>query len=170
MNDRVNTPPRREQMTQRNGQPSIAWAKFFEQVFQATRNLNGQTLQAAKLSFIGRSTDGAVTASSNTNVATMLRNGVGRYDGTLTQPTVYGSNILSDCVGYVSLSLSSSSNTQAFQADFLVTGDSTFTVNIYELVQGSGVSIDRQLYDPDESGDQVTVTILSTLAEPRWPT
>lgn len=171
---RLPRPPLTQNMTQSNGRPNLAWAKWFEQVFRNSSEFAGVAFLAAKGAFTGRSTDGTATliGSNGLNIASVTRDGVGVYRVTLSQTTAYGEELLNDVTSIVSLNLSPSTTTDSFHSTYDVTDTDEVTISIFELAQdltASSRRIEMIPYDPDETGDIVEFTILSQLSDELVP-
>lgn len=160
----LSPPPITQPVTQDNGRLNLAWTKWLNEVQQKANAFAGQVFQAARVSFIGRSTNGAVTTSDEYNIESLERVSVGRYEGEITQQTAYGVNLLDNAVGAVSHILAPSADTQTFFAEFSVLTTTTFAVEVFEVTQGVSPDVDLVLYDPDEAGDVVTLAIHTTIS------
>lgn len=156
-------PPIRQKMIQTNGELNLAWSKWYQEQHQLSTRFSGELFVAARASFIGRATNGAATLSNAYNVASINRTSQGVYQGSLTQRTAYGHPLLTNAVGMIQHRIGPGTNSDAYACTFAIVDDVTFIVSVYEIIQGGGTSLDRQLYDPVTVGDTVAFVALTTL-------
>lgn len=159
-------PPIRQPLTSQNGTLNLAWVKWLNEVHNKANKFPGQLFQAARVSFIGRATNGAVAVYSGSeyNMTSLERVSTGVYEGVITQQTAYGANLLDNAVGVITHDVSDSGTTEIIRCKFSVVDSTTFRVTVYEVVQGAASSLDLVLYDPDETGDVIEVSIHSTIS------
>lgn len=160
MVDRVNPPPITQHLQQRSGTPSLAWSKWFDQVFRAANNFKGVAFQAASVTFEGQAGAGSVPIVRSYNTSSLSRSSTGVYVATVSQSTAYGITLLDDNITAMATVNSTSS---PYQIHVEPTTETTFTINIYLLQQGAGSVIDKVLADP--IGDEVTINVLSRLSD-----
>lgn len=166
--NRVPPPPITQPLIGRaGGRASLAWTKWFNEMAVKSNFLGGLVFLAAKVSFTGRATNGAATIldSDNYNISTMERVSAGVYEGVIAQQTAYGVNLFDDAMPVVTHNINPSATTEAFEVLFSPVDDVTFQLSVFELVQGAGTSVDLVLYDPDETGDTITLAIQTTLTD-----
>ena len=118
-------------------------------------------IKVAHLAFTGRSTNGPATIEYQFNIATLNRTAVGVYEGTLTQNTFYGVDVLDTANPFTDYSLTPNLTTEAFHVDIEITGTGSFTISVFEWVQGAGNKIELVPYDPITAGDLIFVTALA---------
>ena len=126
-------------------------------------------VKAIHFAFPGASVNGAITPDYEFNVATLTRSAVGVYDGTVSQTTFYGVDIMAKANAFVSYSFTPTVTTEAFHIDFTDNGSGSFTIEIYEWVQGAGNKIDLVPYDPVTAGDLVYCTVLTDIGNGELP-
>ena len=131
--------------------------------------LDISTVKAVHFAFTGIAADGAVTPAHSFNLASLTRNGAGVYDGVISQQTFYGVNVLDKANPAISYSIAVTAATEAFHVEYTKTGATTFTIEVFEWIQGAGSKIDLVPYDPDTAGDLVYVTMLTDLSDGQLP-
>ncbi len=131
--------------------------------------LDLSAIKAVHFAFTGRSTDGAATISHSFNLSSVTRNGVGVYDCVISQQTFYGVNVLGKANPAISYSFTVTAITEAYHIEYTKTGATTFTIEVFEWIQGAGNKIDLAPYDPDEVNDLVYVTMLTDLSDGQLP-
>jgi hypothetical protein len=116
-------------------------------------------LKAFYLSFIGRSSNGAVTMSNDYNISAGTRTAAGVYEFTLTQNTILGDNILDSVSTTLEHRFTRGGLTELFQVELEVVSTSVFRVLIWELSAGTATA-----YDPITVGDQAVIGGLFSLS------
>lgn len=163
--DRIAPPPITQPVITTNGRANLAWTKWFNDVQQKINAVNGLVYLAAKLSFTGRNSNGAVTIlnADSHNIESMDRVSVGVYEGEITQQTALGVNLFDTAWPSIAHDINPSVSTETFEVIFTPIDDTNFRLSVYELVQGAGGAIDMVLYDPVETGDIITLAIHSNI-------
>ena len=131
--------------------------------------LDISTVKAVHFAFTGIASDGAVTPAHSFNLDSLTRNGAGVYDGVISQQTFYGVDVLDKANPAISYSIAVTAATEAFHVEYTKTGATTFTIEVFEWIQGAGSKIDLVPYDPDTVGDLVYVTMLTDLSDGQLP-
>lgn len=164
--DAVPPPPTLQQVSGFDGKASLGWSKWFNAIRRHANATAGRIFLACKVSFAGRATNGACTVldGDSYNLASIERVGVGVYEGVLTQQTAWGDDLLGNAWPVINYSLSPSGDSETFQLEWSLVDAATWRLSVYDVTQGAVVSVDRALYDPDESGDSITIAIHSTLS------
>tara|TARA_R110002012_G_scaffold262505_1_gene444805 strand:+ start:2750 stop:3676 length:927 start_codon:yes stop_codon:yes gene_type:complete len=126
-------------------------------------------VKAVHFAFTGTAVNGAVTPAYSFNLSSLTRSGVGVYDGVITQQTFYGFNVLDNANPAISYSIQVTAATEAFHIEYTKTSATTFTIEVFEWIQGIGNKIDLAPYDPDTAGDLVYVTMLADLSDGQLP-
>lgn len=109
-------------------------------------------LKMYHIDFIGRNTDGAVTSSSNYNIASATRVAAGRYDITFTANS-FLSTAIQSTKAIVELLIEPTATSSVFTVE---TRWNALTLELYVWQHTvSGTNIVRTAYDPVAAGDQI---------------
>ena len=129
-------------------------------------------IKAIMIEFEGINTVAAVTPGFSYNVDTFERISTGVYEGSVLQSTFFGVNIFTQSVPVFAHSIAASANTDFFEIEFTDLGSGDFRIEVYEITVGAGGAgsdLVRTLYDPDTTGDSVSMTLMADLSAGELP-
>lgn len=117
-----------------------------------------------RVNFTGRNTNGTVLTSFTNNVNVLDRTSVGVYAGTFTNFLLFGVPVVTLSNASVEHLIAPTANTDVFEVNFLRTSLTTFEVRVYEVTV-SGTRLVKTLYDPIQTGDEISIMLLLEFGE-----